>query len=42
MARNAGIKLSVKRREVRSCPGSYMLIMSELTDGVTATPAVAA
>lgn len=35
MASNAGIKLSVKRREVRSCPGSYMLIMSELTDGVT-------
>jgi hypothetical protein len=35
MANGAGIGVSVTRNEVRNAPGSYMLIMSELTDGVT-------
>jgi hypothetical protein len=35
MASGAGVKVSVTRNEVRSAPGSYMLIMSELTDSVT-------
>jgi hypothetical protein len=35
MATGAGVSVSVTRNEVRSAPGSYMLIMSELTDEVT-------
>lgn len=35
MANGVGVKVSVTRREARNAPGSYMLIMSELTDGVT-------
>jgi len=31
---NREVPLLVERREVRSCPGSYYLIMTELTDGL--------
>lgn len=32
---DAAVPLRIRRREVRECPGSYYLIMTEVTDGVT-------